>query len=237
MSSRNLERVGIQRRNKGLNTALVGLATLDDQTSGGPHGEPSVGNFLSLQPRRLLRVALHESQRVQSEVSRRAVTALASTGRGDTADGLDEHDHDEAGGDVLRVRVPDLPEGVRLALGRGGLASRRGSEELDLDEAQAGEHGHAGVLDLGLSEPVEVDPDIVDVGQAEGVESDVTGHGPVEEGRAVHERQGLRLLRDLAVKLRLLPDAVRRRGEGGGRAGHGQYGCDLGNHGWLEFEL
>ncbi|EJK71532.1 hypothetical protein THAOC_07017, partial [Thalassiosira oceanica] len=150
-------------------------------------------------------------------------------------DGLDEHDHDEAGGDVLRVRVPDLPEGVRLALGRGGLASRRGSEELDLDEAQAGEHGHAGVLELGLSEPVEVDSDIVDVGQAEGVESDVTGHGPVEEGRAVHERQGLGLLRDLAVKLRLLPDAVRSRGKGGGRAGHGQYGCDLGNHGWLEW--
>jgi len=61
-------------------------------------------------------------------------------------------------------------------------ASQPGAgEELDLQEARHGEHGHAGVLDLGLAEPVEVDPDVVDVGEAEGVEAHVPGHGSVEK--------------------------------------------------------
>ena len=42
------------------------------------------------------------------------------------------------------------------------------------------QHGHAAVLDLGLAQPVQVDADIVDVGQPQRVETDVTGHGPVQ---------------------------------------------------------
>mmetsp|Transcript_25317 Transcript_25317/g.60851 ORF Transcript_25317/g.60851 Transcript_25317/m.60851 type:complete len:228 (-) Transcript_25317:44-727(-) len=225
----NLEHVVVQGGGQRLDSPHVIGASLRDQAARRPHGQPSIGDLLRPEPLRLLGISLHVSQRIQPEVPRRPIAALPPARGRDAAHGLDERDHHEGRGDVLRMAVPELPERVGLALGRGGLASRRGSEELDLEEARYGEHGDAAVLELGLAEPVEVYADVVDVGQAEGVEANVSGHGAVEERRPVQEGEGSALL-----GIEGDGRASRwGRGEGGGRSGEEgegklHHGCDLG---------
>ena len=178
-----LEHVVVQRLGDGLDPAHVVRAPLHDQAGRGPHGEPPVGDLLRLQPRRLGGIPLHVPQGVQPEVSGGAVPPRPPGRGGDAGDHLPDPDEEEGGRDVLGVAVPYRPERVRLALdARRGLAAGRGAEELHLEEAGDREHRDAAVLDLGLAEPVEVDADVVDVRQAEGVEADVAGHGAVELG-------------------------------------------------------
>jgi len=87
-----------------------------------------------------------------------------------------------------------------------------------LEEASDGKHGNTAVLDFGLAEPVEVDSDIVNVGKAEGVEANVSGHGSIEKRRSVHEWQSLTLL---GIESNGLPGSGSHRSEGGGRANEG----------------
>mmetsp|Transcript_14795 Transcript_14795/g.32235 ORF Transcript_14795/g.32235 Transcript_14795/m.32235 type:complete len:259 (-) Transcript_14795:55-831(-) len=223
----HLEHVVVQGLGQGLDAAHVVGAALHDEAGGGPHGQPSVGDLLGLEPLGLGGVALHVPQGIQAEVARGAVAALPSAGGGDAGHGLDEGDHDEAGGDVLGVGVPELPERVCLALGRGGLAAGGGPEELHLEEARHGQHGHAPVLELGLAEPVEVDAHVVDVGQAQGVEAHVAGHAAVEERRPVHEWKGLALLGGQRDRR---PGGRGGGGEGDGRSGQEGQGGEL-HHG------
>ena len=135
---------------------------------------------MGLEALELGRVALAEAEGVEAEVAGGAVAGLAAGGGGDAGDHLNGGDHDEGEGNVLGVRVPQLPEGVHLALGGGGLAAGGGAEDLDLENAGDGEHGHTGVLELGLAHPVEIDTDLIDLRKAEGVKANITGHGSVE---------------------------------------------------------
>mmetsp|Transcript_37146 Transcript_37146/g.77780 ORF Transcript_37146/g.77780 Transcript_37146/m.77780 type:complete len:237 (-) Transcript_37146:93-803(-) len=212
----HLEHVVVQRLSQGLDTSQMIRASLTNQTSRSPHGQPSIRNLLRLKPRGLLGIALQVSQRIQSKITGRPIPALPSARRGNSRHGLDEGNHDKSGGDVLRVRVPNLPESIGLTLQRGGFASGGGSEEFDLNEAGDGEHGNAGVFDFGFAEPVEVDSDIIDVGKAEGVESDISSHGSVKERRPVQERKGCALL------------GIQRNGSPGGRGGRGEGGSRSG---------
>ena len=175
-----LEGIVRQGLHQVLNTALVGGASLHKKSGGGPHGKAAVGNLLGLEALELGGVALAEAEGVEAEVTGGAVAGLAAGGGGDAGDHLNDGDHDEAEGDVLGVGVPELPEGVHLALGGGGLAAGGGAEDLDLEDAGDGEHGDTGVLELGLAHPVEIDADLVDLRKAEGVEANITGHGSVE---------------------------------------------------------
>ena len=175
-----LEGIVRQGLHQVLNTALVGGASLHKKSGGGPHGKAAVGDLLGLEALELGGVALAEAEGVEAEVAGSAVAGLAAGGGGDAGDHLNDGDHDEAEGDVLGVGVPELPEGVHLALGGGGLAAGGGAEDLDLEDAGDGEHGNTGVLELGLAHPVEVDADLIDLRKAEGVEANITGHGSVE---------------------------------------------------------
>ena len=175
-----LESIVRQGIHQVLNTALVGGASLHKKAGGGPHGEAAVGNLLGLEALELGRVALAEAEGVEAEVAGGAIAGLAAGGGGDAGDHLNGGDHDEGEGNVLGVRVPQLPEGVHLALGGGGLAAGGGAEDLDLEDAGDGEHGHTGVLELGLAHPVEIDTDLIDLRKAEGVKANITGHGSVE---------------------------------------------------------
>mmetsp|Transcript_7662 Transcript_7662/g.11479 ORF Transcript_7662/g.11479 Transcript_7662/m.11479 type:complete len:259 (-) Transcript_7662:27-803(-) len=151
----HLEHVVVQRLSQGLDTSQMIRASLTNQTSRSPHGQPSIRNLLRLKPRGLLGIALQVSQRIQSKITGRPIPALPSARRGNSRHGLDEGNHDKSGGDVLRVRVPNLPESIGLTLQRGGFASGGGSEEFDLNEAGDGEHGNAAVLDFLFPEVVE----------------------------------------------------------------------------------
>mmetsp|Transcript_8070 Transcript_8070/g.12776 ORF Transcript_8070/g.12776 Transcript_8070/m.12776 type:complete len:257 (-) Transcript_8070:39-809(-) len=225
----HLEHVVIQGLSQGFNTSQMIRASLTNQTGRCPHGQPSIRNLLRLKPLGLLGISLQVSQRIQSEITGCPISALPSARRGNSRHGLDEGNHDKSGGDVLRVRVPNLPEGIGLTLQRGGFASGSGSEEFDLDEAGDGEHGHAGVFDFGFAEPVEVDSDIVDVGEAEGVESDVSGHGSVKERRPVQEWKGRALL---GIQRNRSPGSRGSRSEGGSRSGKESEGSDF-HHGLI----
>mmetsp|Transcript_4147 Transcript_4147/g.7961 ORF Transcript_4147/g.7961 Transcript_4147/m.7961 type:complete len:206 (+) Transcript_4147:329-946(+) len=106
-----------------------------------------------------------------------------------------------------------LPRGEAIGdvLGSGEADSGGGGEV-----SGDGEHGNAGVFDFGFAEPVEVDSDIIDVGKAEGVESDISSHGSVKERRPVQERKGCALL------------GIQRNGSPGGRGGRGEGGSRSG---------
>lgn len=76
-----------------------------------------------------------------------------------------------------------------MAFGSGGFAAGGGAEEFDLEEPGDGHHGDAAVFYLGFAEPVEIDSYVVDVGEAEGVEAYVSGHGSVELNYVTMERR------------------------------------------------
>ena len=158
----------------------MGGASLHKKTSSGPHRKTAVGDLLRLETFELGGIALAEAKGIKAEVTGSALTGLTAGGGGDTANHLNDRDHDKAKGDVLGVGVPQLPEGIHLALGGGGLAAGRGAEDLDLEDTSDGEHGNTAVLDLGLTEPVEVDTDLINIGKTEGVETDVAGHRSIE---------------------------------------------------------
>ena len=100
--------------------------------------------------------------------------------------------------DAAYELLPRVPEDVHLrpAVGLGPAGQR--AEGLDPDDARRREHRDAAVLELRFSQPVEVDAEVVDLGQPERVEAHVAGHGPVQVLRLLEERhrQRVRVRRD-----------------------------------------
>ena len=97
----------------------------------------------------------------------------------------------------MRVGVVDRGRGERREerggeSGSGSHGGLIGKVDKLLDEAtEGGKHAHASVLELGLTEPL----DVILLGEAEGVEANVTDHGAVEGGGAGEEgnRRGVLL--------------------------------------------
>jgi hypothetical protein len=151
-------------------------ASLKKEACGGPHGKTSISNLIFLETRNFRRISLAETKGIKFEVTGLTVTSLTASGGGDSGDRFDQHNHDQAECNVLGVGVPDLPEGICLAWIGGRLASRSGSKDLDPDEANHCQHGKTAVLKLGLTEPVEINTNIVNVGQTEGVKANISCH-------------------------------------------------------------
>ena len=100
--------------------------------------------------------------------------------------------------DAAYELLPRVPEDVHLRPAVGFRPARERAEGLDPDDARRREHRDAAVLELRFSQPVEVDAEVVDLGQAERVEAHVAGHGPVQVLRLLEERhaQAVRVRRD-----------------------------------------
>ena len=100
--------------------------------------------------------------------------------------------------DAAYELLPRVPEDVHLASPVGFRPARQGAKPFHPDNARRREHRDAAVLELGLSEPVEVDAEVVDLGQPQRVEAHVAGHGPVQVLRLLEERhrQRVRVRRD-----------------------------------------
>ncbi len=93
-------------------------------------------------------------------------------------EGLNEADGEE--------NLPEASGGHHEEIIDGGAAvleHGEGNELLD-QEANNAKHANTAVLELSLAEPAEVEV----VGEANGVEANVTGVGSIELGRALEER-------------------------------------------------
>jgi len=113
--SHYLERVIRQRLHQGLNPPKVVAGPLQQQPTRCPHGQSSVHNLLFLQPLERGRVPLAVPERVKAKVSR-LPSNLFPPGCRNARDPLNYEDSDQPRGNVLGVSIPQLPEGVRLAL-------------------------------------------------------------------------------------------------------------------------
>ncbi len=167
-----------------LESGLLGEDLLVDKAAEANHGEAGVLELSELETADS-RVVTTEVEGVKAEVARGAALSEHVAGRDlaavrehlDAAEG--EEDLPEAGGG-------DGEEGVE-----GELGVKAGKGKVDAllhPEAEAAEHADAAVLELSLAEPLKVEI----VGEAKGVEADITGHGAVEGGGAREERHGLR---------------------------------------------
>jgi hypothetical protein len=100
----------------------------------------------------------------------------------------DDLDGAEGEEDLPETASGDREEGLG---GDGVVEAGEGELDLLLDkEAEGTEHADAAVLELGLAEPLEVKV----VGEAEGVEANVAGHGAVKGRGAGEERHGVGLV-------------------------------------------
>jgi hypothetical protein len=81
--------------------------------------------------------------------------------------------------------------------------------ELLGDDTEGTKHTDTSVLELGLTEPLQVEV----VGEAKGVEADIAGHGSVKCGRAGQERHGVGLVLHAHACRSSAKDAVRRTNE------------------------
>mmetsp|Transcript_3015 Transcript_3015/g.4152 ORF Transcript_3015/g.4152 Transcript_3015/m.4152 type:complete len:274 (-) Transcript_3015:77-898(-) len=189
----SLEGVIAERLHKVLNTSLMSGATLHQKSTSSPHSKTSIGNLLCLKTLDTLRTSLQVSKRIQTKVTGLTNTILTSRSGSNTRKGFNEHNHNQRKGNVLRVRVPKLPEGIHLALGSGSFTSRSRSKDFNLKDSSNGKHGHTCMLDFGFTEPVEVNAEVIDVGKAKGIESNVTGHASIEKSRTVHKWKCLTL--------------------------------------------
>eukprot|EP00636_Phaeomonas_parva_P001585 CAMPEP_0118888088 /NCGR_PEP_ID=MMETSP1163-20130328/25544_1 /TAXON_ID=124430 /ORGANISM="Phaeomonas parva, Strain CCMP2877" /LENGTH=306 /DNA_ID=CAMNT_0006826651 /DNA_START=71 /DNA_END=992 /DNA_ORIENTATION=- len=174
---------------------------LDEHAGGGPHRKAAV---LKLHERPLLVDAvLGKLERVEAAVARDAAHVVGVL-RLEGAD--DKNDLDDAEG---RGRL----EGLEAVRGREGV---REAGHLLGEDAGRGEHAHAAVLKLGLTEVGKV----AGVREAERVEADVTGELAVEVFRLVREGDGSRLVGGHG-HLAAATDAGRRERGGRGQGGEG----------------
>jgi hypothetical protein len=135
---------------------------------------------LSLKASILGGIASLESKWVKPKVTWCTVSGLAAGCGSNTADHLDNHDHDKAECNVLWVGVPQLPECIHLILGCGSLASRCWSEKLNLKDTGNSKHAKTTMLEFGLAKPVKVDANIINVRKTKRVETDISSHGTIE---------------------------------------------------------
>mmetsp|Transcript_8933 Transcript_8933/g.33693 ORF Transcript_8933/g.33693 Transcript_8933/m.33693 type:complete len:219 (+) Transcript_8933:172-828(+) len=165
---------------------------LDEHTGGGPHREAAV---LKFHERPLLVDAvLRKLEGVEATVARHASHVLGVLG-------LDGADHEE---NLKEAGGRGGLERLDAVLGREGVAQ---AVHFLCEDAGGGEHANAAVLKLRLAQLREV----VAVGEAEGVEADVSRELSVEVRRLVGEGDGRALLGRHAE---LSPSDAARRSEG-----------------------
>ena len=167
-----------------LEGGLLGEDLLVDETAEADHGKAGV-------------LELSELETAHSEVILAEVKGVEADVAGGAA--LSEH---VTGGDLAAVGEHlDAAEGEEdLPQARGGHGEERIEGELGVEagegevhellgpETEAAEHADAAVLELSLAQPLQIEV----VGEAKGVETDVTGHGAVERRWAGEEGHGLR---------------------------------------------
>mmetsp|Transcript_30666 Transcript_30666/g.64173 ORF Transcript_30666/g.64173 Transcript_30666/m.64173 type:complete len:245 (-) Transcript_30666:130-864(-) len=173
--------VGELLKNRGL-----GDDSLVDEAANGDHGKAGVlelGELISPEGRLVSR----EVERVEAEVTRG--TAIGEHGaRGDLAGVAENLNGAEGEEDLPQATGRDSEEslGSKLVV----EARKRQVGLLLNDEAESAEHGNTAMLQLSLTEPLQVEI----VGEAERVKANVAGKGSIQPGRAGKERHGDRLI-------------------------------------------
>ena len=129
-------------------------------------------------------VVLTEVEGVEAKVT--GGTALSEhVARGDLAAVGENLDTAEGEEDLPEAGSGDGEEGIE-----GELGVEAGEGEVGAllhPEAEAAKHADAAVLELSLTEPLQIEV----VGEAEGIEANVTSHGAVEGRGAGQERNRL----------------------------------------------
>jgi hypothetical protein len=97
-----------------------------------------------------------------------------------------------------------LPDSIHLALRSGHFSSRDRSETLNLDNFGNGKHDNTAMLNLGLTNPVKINSNLVHAEKARRIKTNITRHGLKNERRSAHEGGALLIL-ELNAKLRLDP--------------------------------
>mmetsp|Transcript_42245 Transcript_42245/g.69861 ORF Transcript_42245/g.69861 Transcript_42245/m.69861 type:complete len:261 (-) Transcript_42245:42-824(-) len=170
---------------------LMGGYTLKDHTSGGHHGKATVLDLLECVVGGLLGGGGH-LQRVETVVPGGTVARLAALGDGQAGDHLHNEEAEEATANVEGVVLPHLPEHIHLGLASSiGETREDGAVDGSEEDAGASEHGNTAVLELGLTHPVKIKTNILDLRQLQGVEAVVAGHGTIQVLGFGEERHSL----------------------------------------------
>ena len=166
-----------------LEGGLLGEDLLVDETTEADHGKAGVLELGELEAAHS-GVVTAEVKGVKADVAGGAALSEHVT-RGDLAVVGENLDAAEGEEDLPQAGGGHGEEGVE---GELGVEAREGEvHELLGPEAEAAKHADAAVLELSLTEPLQIEV----VGEAEGIEANVTGHGAVEGRGAGQERNRL----------------------------------------------
>ena len=171
--------------------AHVGDGLLHGEGRDGNHGKAAILDLGCLHPLLAVLSLGENPERVEPEVTGPAVVAGLGAHDAVRVDGGGEREAaDPVDGGHLAQSPVEERGGAVGGVDDGGKAEGHGDllvEDLGQGPAGGGEHGEAGVLDLGLAVAHEF---LLGLREAEGVEADVGGEGAVEGGRTGEERDG-----------------------------------------------
>ncbi len=153
-------------------STILCCASLNNFSHGGEHGQTSVGSLLGFKLGPTSWV-LGPREWVESKVTRSTLSRFPSKSGGNTREGLNEHNKNESGRNVLWVGIPELPESINLVLGCRHFISWSRSEDFHLEETDNCQHGQAAMLDLGLTKPVKINAQFVNVGKTKWVKANI----------------------------------------------------------------
>jgi len=175
-----------------LEGALLGEELLVEDATEGDHGEAAVLD--------LYKAAAGEGDGVLSKAKgiKAQITGLTALREHVTGCQL-ELVRGELDGADCEKHLPEASSGDHEeVIDRGGAVRELGKAHSLLgNHAGPCEHAHATVLELGLTEPL----DIKVVGEANGIEANIAGKGAVERGGALEEGHGKVLLHAEAADL------------------------------------
>mmetsp|Transcript_1575 Transcript_1575/g.3321 ORF Transcript_1575/g.3321 Transcript_1575/m.3321 type:complete len:215 (-) Transcript_1575:84-728(-) len=191
--------------------------TLHQKSCSCPHGKTSILNFLNFQTFKCSRISLAISERVKAEITWFAFSRFSSSRSSDSTNSFSNHNHYDTKGNILRMRVPNLPERIHLAFRSGNFAPRSGSKNLNLQNPGNSNHRNSSVLNFGLAKPIKINANVVDIGQTKRVKTNIACHGSVKQRRAVHKGKSSRFLRIESYRTRR---SGGRWSKGRGIAGH-----------------
>mmetsp|Transcript_13463 Transcript_13463/g.21057 ORF Transcript_13463/g.21057 Transcript_13463/m.21057 type:complete len:261 (+) Transcript_13463:244-1026(+) len=170
---------------------LMGGYTLKDHTSGGHHGKATVLDLLECVVGGLLGGGGH-LQRVEAVVPRSTVAGLAALGDGQAGDNLNNEEAEEAAANIKGVILPHLPEHIHLGLASGiGETGEDRAVHGGEEDASASKHGNTTVLELRLTHPIKVKPDVLDLRKLQWIETIIASHGTIQVLGLGEERHGL----------------------------------------------
>mmetsp|Transcript_10507 Transcript_10507/g.14734 ORF Transcript_10507/g.14734 Transcript_10507/m.14734 type:complete len:212 (-) Transcript_10507:66-701(-) len=189
-----------------LKKRLVEKKGLNDSTSDGDHGKAAVDNLLFLTVLDLFLSHVVKSTECPADITGGSITVeLVEGGKFDNSNGEQ---------DLHVSNISNLGNGgERVSLSE--LGPRDVNTRLLDNHTNDGKHGNTSVLKLGPTSIVEV---LLDLREAHGVKTHISGHGSVEFLWPGEERDGLR---HFCVKCNRCLGRSGCRGKGGGRGRKG----------------